>query len=334
MIRSLTTKSNLVLIVLFLLLLQTSHVFSRSECGFIQAAWHPTDDLFAISCNNVVSIYTTEFQLVKTLTSPPEPDLTAPEVTALAWSPNGLYLAAAITRADAPGGDGSASRLVVWEVSSGNLLLNIPRFEYPIAWSPDSRLIATNSLTRDGLYFYDIGTGSEVSRCLECPGEAMAWNPTDIHQFIVSQGQRILFLDPLASSNPSPEIVKGIAMLFRNGGYSPDGTRIVVYETQVSQLKIIDSYTKHTIATLPYRITGTVKDYQWLQDGIYISKADGGVLRWNGTSEPEVLLATVDTSAYWKPDGTKYLVSNRDGSFVRDTATGAIISQRLIEDLP
>jgi hypothetical protein len=326
--KNLSRVGGIILAVVGIVFAQSTGVVGQSDCGFMAAAWQPTGDQIAFNCNDTVYVYTSQMQLVTTLVGPLEPADTFPGVTALAWSPNGLYLAAAIVRID---GEGNASHLVVWEVSSGNRILDIAGRDGPIAWSPDSRLIAADSIYPEGMFFYDRATGDEISHCLECGYPLYAsWNPTDIHQFLASHpGQNTVFFDPLAS-NPSPDIDQEFSVV--GGGYSPDGSRLLVSDTTTYQLKIIDAYTRQNVAVAPFDAMRSLDDYYWLENGIYIN-SEHATFRWDGVSTQLTTLPISDTPSFWKSDGTAYINVNNTGVFIRDTETG-ILKAQLLFDVP
>jgi WD40 repeat protein len=310
---------------------------AQDECiPGLEIAWHPTDDLFAFNCNIIVYIYTSEFELITTLAAPPEPPETFPRATSLAWSPDGRYLAAGILRADAPGGDGSERRLVVWEIETGSVILNVPDRGSPIAWSPDSTMIATDSLFySDGVYFYEIATGMEVAHCLRCSDAYhIEWNPADAHQTLISFSAITLIIDPL-SPKILPQVYKDFSVI--SDGYRSDGTRFIAVNVEARQLEVRDAYTRDVLATLSFDTIGGIHSYHWLADGIYIETINHQVLRWDGVSKhAEILFSTEWRDHYWKPDGSLFVSPNYQnatfvGAFVYETLTGDLKAQLLYE---
>jgi WD40 repeat protein len=246
-------------------------------------------------------------------------------------------LAASILRADAPGGDGSKSRLVVWEIETGSVILDVLGREAPIAWSPDSTMIATDSLSHwDSVYFYEIATGREVASCLPCNGAYhIEWNPADAHQTLISFSTITLFIDPL-SPEILPQVYKDFSVV--SDGYRSDGTHFIADNYEERQLEVRDAYTRDVLATLSFDTIGGIHSYHWLADGIYIETINHQVLRWDGLSEHAEILFSTDEwrPYYWKPDGSLFVSPNYQngmfvGVFVYETLTGDLKAQLLYD---
>lgn len=304
---------------------------AQFDCVPLVAAWHPTEDYFALSCDEVVYLYTTRLEQIGTLVGPSEPPDTFPIVSELVWSPDGLYLAGQISRYETPAGGAIWTHIVVWDVASGAVILDIPERKRPLAWSPDSHYIAVIGLySASAAYFYDVTTGAEVGHCPECSGVSqMAWNPVDINQVVASYSGLSLVMDPLATPI-LPEFVEGINLV--EDSYNVDGFQMVFHNYDQGQLEVRDAYTRQIVSTLPFgTIPGNPATYHWLDEGIYIQVSNGNSVRWDGVSQELDILPIDEIVIAWKPDGTLYIARDTESLTVQETETGNVLG-RLVWD--
>jgi WD40 repeat protein len=318
--------------VIIILILQAAATNAQINCDVRAMAWHPNKNQFAFSCDTTIYIYTKQFQHIITLENPPEPPDTLARISSIAWSPNGDYLATSTWRFDALGGDGGASRVVIWDMQTAATVLDIPNRIGQFSWSTNSRFIAVASLFElDSLYFYDIETGQEIGECEACSNAlALQWNPSDLNQFLVAHSSRILIFDPMTPKN-TPLILDDRSAFSR--GYSPDGTKIIIYNGEALQIEVRDTSTWQLISSLPFTTTGPLNNVIWLGNGIYIDNAIEGTLFWDGVSQQVLTLPINEIRFFFSPDGASYLSPETDGIFLYDSLTGNNIGGLLFETI-
>jgi WD40 repeat protein len=320
----------LTLIIIMFLVLRLSKVDAQIDCDARFIAWHPKMSQFAFTCDTLIHIYTSDFQFVMTLENPPEPPDTFPRIPALKWSPDGNYLASATLRSDAPGGDGNASRVVIWDMRTARIILDIPNRTGDFSWSLDSRFVAVDSLYMlDSLYFYEIEPRNEIRHCEACSNPVgMQWNPNNLDQFVVVNPIQILVFDPMAL-NETPLVLDNLTAF--SEGFSPDGTKIITYNREALQIEVRNTTTWLIISSLPFSSSWPVNNVIWLENGIYIDNAIEGTLFWDGVSQQILTLPINEIRFILSSDGSSYLSPNPDGIFLYESTTGNYLDGLLFE---
>jgi hypothetical protein len=306
---------------------EISSAQALDDCVISNIAWHPSVTEFAFNCDDAVIISTSQFEILTSFTVQHVDEVTQ-QVIELKWSPNGEYLAAILLKQE----DGSETRLLVWDVDEQTLIFDIYNIGVPIAWSPDSNIIVADSLYIGGTaYLYDVSTGTQVGSCELCTGmDFLIWSPTDIHQLVASSYFHAIILDPL-SPNGSSISLEGLYLL--PDSYSPDGTHFVVHNFAASQMEIRDTSTNQVVATLSDDFMGTINNFHWQADNIYI-EAENGVIKWNSVSQNVTTLPIEERQLYFNPSGNEYIPLNQAALFVNDTTTGEFQARFMFQTDP
>lgn len=214
-------------------LLERQEAFPQGARRIEAAAFSPQGDRVAIGMNQSVQVWQVEpWQMLQEL-RPEGVSNFAP----LAWSPDGLYLAAMafkFTDAGAP-----QYVLVVWELASGELRLrqeNGPGAVHALAWSPDGELIAVGDMD-ERLRLWGVGAALASGQARPAlwgsftfPQNnyfgALAWSPDG--QQLAAGVHRIADVEYLAVFNRYGGLQRSINTKIPEGGFnclgwSPDG---------------------------------------------------------------------------------------------------------------
>ena len=203
----------------------------------------------------------------------------------VSWSPDGKRLAAgSLVKGNAEFGK---SHLVIWDTSTWKSVFEqtgdddtLDSIYGDIAWSPDSRLLAS-SISGMGVLVHDIQTGNIVSRQDTLSSYALSWSP---------DGSRLVATGDLASSIRRWKVSTDEAVrLFdqRAGGFlqiawSPDGKRIASgnFEGKVCFWTAITN-----------RCDGFIKAHQnavfslaWSPDGSQLATGGGIIRIWDANT--------------------------------------------------
>jgi eukaryotic-like serine/threonine-protein kinase len=254
----------------------------------------------------------------------------ASEVTAVAWSPNGKYIAS--------GGNDSTIR--VWNTTTGiDLLIShghsggVPA----ISWSPDSTRIASatagpsvsggppasdnavrvwNATTGKPIYIYH-GHSSGITD--------VAWSPKGERIASSSTDYTVQVWD--ATTGNDPLIYRTRGWYIWTLAWSPDGKRLVSGGPD-GTIQIWDAVTGHTFHALRGHSNG-VEAVAWSPDGKYIASAsdDYTVRLWNAATSKLVYTYRGHTSyvraVAWSPDSHSIASGSSDKTVqVWDSATG------------
>ena len=307
-----------------LILLHNIPLIAQTDCSFRTAAWHPIDEVVAVNCDNLVTIYTPQLVAIQTLIPPSEPPDTYPTITQLAWSPNGSKLAVASLRDDAPGGDAFIRRVIVWDINSSTIIFDVKRIGSPISWSPSGDYIAASSGYQ--AHFYEVATGIEIGECSGCGRNKINWSPVNENQLAAELGSdSTILIDPFNSSVTS--IVFSGIHVFNGEIFSPNGNYIILFNDTTSALDIWNINSQQNIASLPLSIVGSFHAIWWQENGIYISSSDGVTFRWDGESQQADTLLVTASITFWSPDGS-YVIAQNNGQTIYsyDGNTGEFVA--------
>lgn len=225
-------------------------------------------------------------------------------VLALAWAPNGRYIAS-----------GSKDQTVqVWRAATGGKIFTHRAHTSGVvaaAWSPDSKRIASAEV--DGtVQIWDAATGSEVfTGKLSSRIYFVAWSPDGERIALASDDQAVQIWDaignPLFAYRGHTDHVRAVA-------WSPDGQRIAS-ASRDNTVQIWDVAGK-TLFT--YRgHSSSVYTVAWSSDGerMASASADQTVQVWNLSTSKPLISYSGHTDAVlaiaWSPD-SKHIVSASD----------------------
>ena len=187
-----------------------------------------------------------------------------------------------------------------------------------VAWSPDSRRVATGS--DDGVRVWDAVTGENVLS-LEHGHKvwSVAWLPDGSRIATGSDGVRVW--DAVTGEN-----VLSLKHDYRLGlvVWSPDGSRIATSST-FDDVQVWDAVTGENVLSLKHGYR--VESVAWSPDGSRIATgSDDGVWVWDAVTEENVLSLKRDHRldlVAWSPDSKRIATSTFDyGVWVLDAVTG------------
>ena len=258
-------------------------------------------------------------------------DVHASWVVALAWSPDGTWIASA-------GGDGTVR---VWEAETGESLLtyrghthllnkiNLQATIYTVAWAPDGRRIVSAG---DGptVHVWDAATGQTLTRYQGHSGllanvYAVAWSPDGksitsacssigwdktVHIWDPSTGQTRSRYDAHYGWVPNFSVL--------SMAWSPDGTRVAA-TCGDKTLRIWSAKTGHLSAS--YRLRAEWSSHvAWSPDSRYLASAysDHTAQVWDTSRGSPIAIYHGHTEGVryvaWSPDGTCVATASNDST--------------------
>jgi len=187
-------------------------------------------------------------------------------VLAVAWSPDGKYIASA-----------SSITTFVWDADTKKTLLNFGGFTRPVqavAWSPDSKFLAIGGWN-DTVYVHDCSLRKTTQSAITYREhsdfvQSLAWSPDGIRIASASNDKTVKLWDPqtgqtLLTYRGHTDAVKAVA-------WSPDGKYIASAGVDTT-VQVWDSQTGNLIFTYRGHF-GTVYGLAWSKAGKYIASGD------------------------------------------------------------
>lgn len=188
-------------------------------------------------------------------------------VLAVAWSPDGKYIASA-----------SGVTTFVWDADTRKTLLNFGGFTRPVqalAWSPDSKFLAIGGWN-DTIYVQDCSPGKNATQSAITYREhsdfvqSLAWSPDGIRIASASNDKTVKLWDPrtgqtLLTYRGHTDAVKVVA-------WSPDGKYIASAGVDTT-VQVWDPQTGKPIFTYDGHF-GTVYGLAWSNAGKHIASGD------------------------------------------------------------
>ncbi len=198
------------------------------------------------------------------------------------WSPDGTKLAAGSL---IPNGSGyGESRLMVWDASTWKVVFEqtgsdttLDSIYGDIAWSPDSRSLATN-LNFMGVRVFEIETGGVISHQDDLSPHSIAWSPdgtrlvatgdmaSGIRRWKVSTDEAVRLFDPRAGG-------------FMQIAWSPDGKRIASGNFE-GKVCFFTALTNRCDALIDAH-RNTVFSLAWSADGNQLATGGGIIRIWD-----------------------------------------------------
>jgi len=228
------------------------------------------------------------------------------------WSPNGSLIA----------GGSDDGTVILWDAETGEVLHKLDAgfiLVNGLAFSPDSRRVASTSAIDNTLRVWDVATGELLSNvALDRDLNFVAWSP-DSAQVAVSsmaddEGGRVFVVDA-----DSGELVTELMIPGSNTAglsYSPDGTRLISAGFQGQIAQEWDAATGEPLLTLSGH-TQPVVFATYNPDGTLIATSawDGARLWDAATGEERLALAAPGgiARAIFSPDGVHLATIQLDG---------------------
>ena len=243
-------------------------------------------------------------------------------VYAVAWSPDGQYIASA----------GDDQTVQVWNATTGDTIITYrghSDWVRAVAWSPDGQYIASAGADRT-VQVWNATTGDTIItyRGHSDWVRAVAWSPDG--QYIASAGADRTVQVWNATTGDTIITYRGHSDWVRAVAWSPDGQYIAsagadrtVQVWNIATAEAITVYLGHP---------DDVRSVAWSPDGQYIASAgaDGTiqVWVWNISGERRVFTGPSGrevTAIAWSPDG-QYIASANDDGIVQiwSTTTGSV----------
>ncbi len=234
-------------------------------------------------------------------------------VSALAWSPDGTYIASA-------SGDKTVQ---VWNTLTGDQV-----FTYcghsdavnSVTWSPDGTRIASAS-SDSTVQVWDATTGQNILKCSAHPHRihSITWSPDGKRIASGGDGHRVQIWDALTSKHIST--YRGHADWVRAVAWSPDGTHIASgSDDNTVQVKAAPTKFSLSIKRGAYRgHTHWIRALAWSPNGMRIASGseDKTVQVWNANTKSHMLTYNKHASGVravaWSADG-KYVASGSGSS--------------------
>ena len=195
-------------------------------------------------------------------------------VYALAWAPDGKYIASA-------SGGGTDNTVHVWEAATGRKVFLYRGHSYwarAIGWAPDGKRIASGSWRE--VHIWDSAHGQKISTYRGHDGwiRTLAWAPDGKYIASASEDKTVQVWD--ADKNRLLYTYHGHATWVRTVVWSPDGKRIASASKDHS-VQVWDAATGSNVLTYQAH-PSSAHAVVWLPNGKHIASAnsDGAVQVW------------------------------------------------------
>jgi WD40 repeat protein len=234
----------------------------------------------------------------------------AAPVTSVAVSPDGSHIASSAL-------DGSVR---VWDLSTGRTSqsLRLEGAASSVTWSPDSKRIATGSVT---VQVWDVATGQvalEIKDLLE-PVTSLVWSPDG--KALAGGVSNVVWVWDATSGEPDMIYTRPSSNV-KSVAWSPDSTRVAAV-VQDNTLRIIDAQNSAElmVEVLPEEARQP-NSVTWAPDGRSVAVGANATIYMYDVADPAnpepagTLTghsATVPTVA-WAPDGRRIASGSADGS--------------------
>jgi WD40 repeat protein len=258
----------------------------------------PTRELIAVACGLHVQIWNViSGSMVRTLAEQKN------NVSGIAWSPDGQYLASG----------GRADDVLVWDARTGQLIRTLAGHTDEVgslAWSPDSRTLVTGSDDKT-IRLWDISTGRQVRTIADVNYGmvSITWS-TDGRQIAGTDGSDAIWIWDVVTGR----LMQTLPAQFCGAvAWSPDGHSIAAGDNYDVKIWEIGAFTQTSTLT---GHTGDIRSLAWSPDSRYLasgSNQDASRV-WNAETSAQLWMLTDGRLSCkgglvaWSPDG-KYLAS-------------------------
>lgn len=260
------------------------------------------------------------------------------------WSPDGIFIAFIQSGGDVIvcRADGSGQPLI-HSGHSSHSSNRTPSFRSSpacsVAWSPDSRRIASTSDGKVQIWNTD-GSGQSFTYTGHAsPVLAVAWSP-DGRQIASASDDGSVHVWNSAGGGPSFIYSEYTAFVNNGSLFSSRSPFVQALEWSPESKRIVSIFSDETILIwhagsywrLPFAYrhhTGVISSVAWSPDGTRILSAsyDGALHIWNAESGEQISIYKNQTvavlSVAWSPDSTRFAAAFRDGKVLVGNADGS-----------
>jgi len=317
---------NVRLAVLVMLALTSIVIRAQSpfENRLYASAYSPDGNQIAFAGFDTIEIYSSMLSHIATLTIPNETIsgiVATPRPVRAAWSPDGTKLAANVGM---QAGDGSHSRIMIWDTTTWQLLHTFLNVGSPFVWSGDSTMLAASGYLN--VILLDVAQGTRLeqnSPQIISNIRQIAWNPVNASQILILSNTAIEIWDFNSLTGTLPTTYRGDRLI----AYSPDGVYFAV--TEGSEIQVWDSQSLSLVQTLQGH-TQVIEDLSWKEAGILSTAlAEPGRVTyiWNlSTGTPNALAPSGEIPASVSPTATTYISKFDTGLSLMDASDNTVIA--------
>ncbi len=217
----------------------------------------------------------------------------------LAWSPDGDLLA------------GTDEKLKIWDLSTGDLVLESEHLCLALAWHPDGSQLAFFSIENWSLLRRSDWTVTRVQDHFAADAGDIAWSP-DGTRLAVAYAEVVTIWDSIGEE--PPVTLRGHLRPLRSVDWSPDGAKLVTSDA-LEETKIWDW--RASLQPPPISTGTPIEELAWTDDGsslVSISQNDHAVSLWDHQSGALVKkkLPELEGTVHWSPG--LQLIAVRGGS--------------------
>jgi WD40 repeat protein len=248
------------------------------------------------------------------------------ETSAVAWSPDGSYLATGSNTSEwSDVAEWTRANARVWDAATGDEVLSFEQLDAwveRIAYSPDGTRLAVTGL-RPAVH--DAATGEALPVVL--PDRFLAFSPDGRRMVVGGAWGYAAVVDSTSGDELlSPAGCPGAYSWVSAAAWSPDGTRFAT--TCRFYVRVWDAPTGVKVLSLGDYGSSSWEDVEWSPDGTRIAAVgeDGSITIWDAAGVELASFAGGANALSWSPDGTRLVTAGDDGTaMIWDAASGVAL---------